>query len=877
MKTQAEPMAGDKAVFIFGDGSKPYIKNPRYTLGNKGAGLFEMSSLGIPVPPGFTISTQASLIFYKNDMKTPQNIDNEMLTAIKQLEKLTGKQFGSGKNPLLVSVRSGAPVSMPGMMDTILNVGLNDDTVKSLARSTTNEAFAYDSYRRLIMMFGNVVMQVQRNKFEEAKTRIKKSQWKTTDQSLDPASLKQLVDEFKQIFKKETGTEFPQDAIAQVRMARDAVFKSWNNKRAVEYRRLYKIPDCYGTAVTVQTMVFGNMGDDSGTGVGFTRSPSTGEKKIYGEYLNNAQGEDVVAGIRTPSSIDTLPPESASQLTKIVTNLERYYKDIQDFEFTIERKKLYLLQTRSGKRTGQAALKIACDMVSEKLITPREAVQRLTSDHFEQILHPVFDPKAVKKFDILAKGLNASPGAASGRIFFDADEAVKVAKKGERVVLVRPETSAEDIHGMAAANGVLTAVGGYTSHAAVVCRQMGKPSIVGCSKLVIDEKTHTAKVGNRTLKQGEYISVNGTTGEVLLGDVPSADSEIIRVLRGELKASQSELYKYYSMFMQWVDSFRKLRVRANADTPQDANLARLLGAEGIGLCRTEHMFFAKERLPIFQKMIIANTIEAREKALNQLLPYQKDDFTALFKAMGEFPVTIRTIDPPLHEFLPPVSEVKDRKILERIKELHEFNPMMGHRGCRLGITMPEITVMQARAILMAAKEVKGNILPEIMIPIVGHVNEFENQKLIVDRVAKELSVKNYLVGTMIEIPRAAIKADEIAKRAEFFSFGTNDLTQMTFGFSRDDAGRFLNDYLEKKILPHDPFQSIDQSGVGELMSIAVNKGRGVKKDLKIGICGEHGGECESVKFCHRIGLDYVSCSPYRIPGAKLAAAHAALE
>ncbi len=863
-------------VYVFGNKKNIKLANSRELLGNKGTGLIEMCRLGIPVPPGFTISTTACKLFYQNGMKVPDTLEHEMTKAVRELEEITGKEFGGGENPLLVSVRSGAPVSMPGMMDTILNVGLNDQTVETLSKTTGNSLFAYDSYRRLIMMFANIVMQVSREKFEEMLKKTKASRGVTADHMLSENDIRNIVLQFKKIYKQETKSEFPQNTMNQLKMARNAVFKSWNNRRAIEYRRMYHIPDHVGTAVTVQTMVFGNQGLDSGTGVGFTRNPSTGENKIYGEYLINSQGEDVVAGVRTPSKIDTLTKSVYNELSKVVYGLEKHYRDIQDFEFTVERGKLYLLQTRSGKRTGRAAIKIACEMVRENLITPKEAVLRIQPEHIEQLLHPSFDPSAKKKHRVIATGLNASPGAASGRIVFDPEEAVQMSKGGERVILVRAETSAEDIHGMAASRGVLTAVGGLTSHAAVVCRQMGKPGIVGCSRLQLDEKTHTLKIGDIKLKKGDYLSIDGTEGKVIMGDVPLAESEIIRVLKGGMKPSRSEIFRYYSTIMSWVDKFRRLNVRANADTPRDADIARKLGAEGIGLCRTEHMFFAEDRLPIMRKLILAHDLKTRQEALNQLLPFQKSDFKGLFTIMKGLAVTIRTIDPPLHEFLPDETETSSPDMIARIRELKEFNPMMGHRGCRLGITMPEITKMQARAIFMAAKEVNG-VVPEIMIPIVSHINELENQKQIVDQVAKEQGIKSYKVGTMIEIPRAAIRANELAKLAQFFSFGTNDLTQMTFGFSRDDAGRFLPYYLEKKIFEHDPFATIDQHGVGELMSIATQKGRAARKDIKIGICGEHGGDYHSVKFCHRIGLDYVSCSPYRIPTAKLAAAHAALE
>ena len=895
-----------KYFYFFGDKKNTEgntkMKN---SLGGKGANLAEMARIGVPVPPGFTVSTEVCDLFYRSKKSFPEKLQPEFLKYVKKLEKASGKKFGDPVNPLLVSVRSGARVSMPGMMNTILNLGLNDRTAQTLAAKTKNESFAYDCYRRLIQMFGDVVMEVNREKF------------KITDKNLSEQEQAGL---FKDIYKKECGQTFPQDPLTQLALARDAVFKSWNTPRAQTYRELYKIPHTIGTAVNIQTMVFGNMGQDSATGVGFTRDPSTGEKMFYGEYLINAQGEDVVAGIRTPHPINELKsrlPRAFNQLKQITSRLEKHYKDIQDFEFTIEKNKLYMLQTRTGKRTGPAAVKIAVDMVREGLIKQTEAVRRVQPDQLNQLLHPIFDPKEQKKFPVIAKGLNASPGAASGQVVFNADEAVAQAEAGQRVILVRSETSPNDIHGMAKARGVLTATGGQTSHAAVVGRQMGKPSVVGCGVLKVNEEKKLFVVRKDgqdiTVKQGDYISIDGTTGEVMTGDVPTQESEVIQVLKEKLDPKSSKSYQHFAKLLGWADKIRRLGVRANADIPSDAALAIRLGAQGIGLCRTEHMFFAPERLPIVQKMILAKTESERKEAVNQLLPMQTQDFVGILEAMQGFPVTIRTLDPPLHEFLPKKEELmveiatakmelsrfesndpkkeelvntiqSKEKLLARVSELHEFNPMMGHRGCRLGITYPEITEMQARAIIEAACRLKQKgkkSLPEIMIPLIGTVAELTNQKAIVNRVAEEVMKKYgckipYTVGTMIEIPRAVLTADEIAREAEFFSYGTNDLTQMTFGYSRDDAAKFLSYYVEHKILPHDPFVSIDQTGVGELVKIGVKKGRATRPKLKIGICGEHGGDPASVIFCHHAGLDYVSCSPFRLPLARLAAAHAVL-
>ena len=883
-------MASKKYIYFFG-GKKTEGKGAmKDILGGKGANLAEMARLGIPVPPGFTISTELCLIYYENKQRFPVALEKQYRNYIRMLESATGKEFNNPAKPLLVSVRSGSKFSMPGMMDTILNVGLNDRTVEGLAKLANNPDFAYDCYRRLLMMFSDVVLGI-----EEAKP-----------MGMAEGTAKDKVARLKKLIEAKTGKPFPQDPLVQLSMARDAVFKSWFNPRAKAYRAMYKISESLGTAVNIQTMVFGNLGQTSATGVGFTRNPATGERKFYGEYLTNAQGEDVVAGIRTPQPIDKLAdemPAAFKELKAITDRMEKHYRDVQDFEFTIENGKLYLLQTRNGKRTGYAALRIAVDMVAEKLIKPDEAVLRIEPDQINQVLHPIFNAEARKQAKVIAKGLNASPGAAAGQVVFTAADAVARAQKGERVLLVRAETSPDDVEGMIKAKGVLTATGGMTSHAAVVGRQMGKPCVVGCSAIKVNEDEKQFTAGNITVKESDYISIDGVTGEVFLGDIPTADSEIMQVLKGTLATEKSRIYQDFNKILTWADKFRKLGVEANADIPRDADIAIKFGAKGIGLCRTEHMFFAPDRLPIMQEMILATTEEARRKALDKLLPLQRQDFAGLFDIMRGYPVTIRTIDPPLHEFLPKreelmveittmkltgksADEIAEReKLLKRVEELSEFNPMMGHRGCRLGITYPEITEMQARAIMEAACEVtkKGKkVLPEIMIPIVGHINEIKNQKEIVVRVAeqvlKEQGIRvHYKVGTMIEIPRAAVTADEIAKEAEFFSFGTNDLTQMTFGFSRDDAAKFSKHYVEHKILPYDPFVSIDEDGVGQLIEMAVSRGRKSRKDIRIGICGEHGGDPQSIHFCHRAGLDYVSASPFRVPIARLAAAQAALK
>jgi len=883
-----------KSIYFFGHGRAEGRGDMKDVLGGKGAGLAEMSRAGVPVPPGFTIATSVCTGLYKGGKKIPRGLDAEMKKYLGKLEKAAGAKLGDPQNPLLVSVRSGSKFSMPGMMDTILNLGLNDRTVEGLAARTKNARFAYDCYRRFITMFANVVLGISKNEFEHLLDGRKKERGVTSDVDLSAEDLKDLCRLFKSKFLEKAGREFPQDTWEQLCMSRDAVFKSWENPRAITYRRMNKIPDDLGTAVNIQMMAFGNTGSRSGTGVGFTRDPGTGEDRFYGEFLLNAQGEDVVAGIRTPQPISGLKetlPEVYRQLHGITKRLEKHYRDVQDFEFTVQEGKLYMLQTRNGKRTGHAAVRIAVDMVKEKLITKEEALLRVEPLQLNQLLHPIFDTAKRREFGVLAKGLNASPGAAAGKAVFDADRAVELAAKGERVLLVRAETCPDDISGMAAAQGVLTATGGMTSHAAVVGRQMGKPSIVGCSALKVDEHGRSFSVGPTTVQEGDYVSIDGSSGEVFKGDVPTRESEILQVLSGKLKPGESETYRYFDTFMKWADEARTLRVRANADIPRDAKVASALGAEGIGLCRTEHMFFAEDRLPVVVRMIMAKTEEDRKAALRELLPFQRDDFKGLFEALRGKPVTIRTLDPPLHEFLPKREQLmvdvalgknldENRKLLGRVEELHEFNPMMGLRGCRLGILYPEITAMQAEAIFEAALDV-GDVMPEIMIPLVGHINELSNQKNVVDRVADEVFKRRgkripYKVGTMIEVPRAAVVADEIAQVAEFFSFGTNDLTQMTFGFSRDDAGKFLKYYAENKILPGDPFVSIDTGGVGQLIRTAVEKGRGTRKDLKIGICGEHGGDPDSVHFCHGAGLNYVSCSPYRLPLARHAAAQAAL-
>ncbi len=884
-------MAKKKRVYLFGGSKTEGRTDMKNLLGGKGANLAEMARLGIPVPPGFTITTDACIEYQKLGEKLPPGLKDEVKKALAHVEKGIGRKFGDPKNPLLVSVRSGARVSMPGMMETVLNVGLNEKTIKGLIELTGDERFAYDSYRRLIQMYSNVVMGMDGEVLREILDDYKKRKKVKFDLDLPANDWKKLIDRFKKAVKKHTGKNFPEKEWDQLWGAIGAVFESWNVPKAVSYRKIYSIPEDWGTAVNVQTMVFGNMGEKSATGVAFTRDPSTGKKVFYGEYLPNAQGEDVVAGIRTPQpineagktdknmvSLQKFMPRLYKQLDDIQKKLERHYKEMQDIEFTIEDGKLWVLQTRVGKRTAHAEVKIAVDMYKEKLIDKETAVMRVKPSQLDQVLHPMLDPKSPKKK--IAKGLNASPGAASGKVVFTADEAEAKAGGGEKVLLVRLETSPEDIHGMHAAEGILTARGGMTSHAAVVARGMGKPCVAGCSDMEVDYKNKQFKAGAITVKQGDHLTIDGATGEVYQGRIPTIQSK----LTGE-----------FGQFMKWVDDIRKLGVRTNADTPKDSTVARNFGAEGIGLCRTEHMFFETDRISAMQEMILADDEEGRRKALKRILPYQKKDFVGIFKAMKGLPVTIRLLDPPLHEFLPHTEKdikalakqlkVSPRKLRTRINALHEFNPMLGHRGCRLGISYPEIYEVQVRAIFEAAcrlKKKRVDVKPEVMIPLVGYENEFipleEMTRTVANEVMKKHKVKvNYLVGTMIELPRASLTADEIAQKAEFFSFGTNDLTQTGLGMSRDDAGKFLKHYLEKAILPDDPFQTLDRRGIGELVEMGVKRGRSTRKNLKVGICGEHGGDPESVKFCHRTGLDYVSCSPYRVPIARLAAAHAVLE
>ena len=872
----------NKWVYTFKEGNM----SMRNLLGGKGANLAEMTEIGLPVPQGFTITTEACTQYYEDGRKINDEIMAQAMEGVAWMEKENGKKFGDLKNPLLVSVRSGARASMPGMMDTILNLGLNDEVVAAMIAGNPDpkfERFVYDSYRRFIQMFSDVVMEVPKSLFERVIDEIKEDRKVHFDTELTAEDLKEVIRRFKEIYKEKMGEEFPQEPRVQLMEAVKAVFRSWDNERAIVYRRMNDIPGDWGTAVNVQSMVFGNMGNTSGTGVAFTRNPSTGAKGIYGEYLINAQGEDVVAGIRTPQPITRLEedlPECYEEFLKIANRLEEHYRDMQDMEFTIEDGKLYFLQTRNGKRTAQAALQIACDLVDEGMITPQEAVSRIEAKSLDQLLHPAFDPDALKKGTVMGQALPASPGAAAGKIYFTAEEAKEAHETGERVILVRLETSPEDIEGMHAAEGILTVRGGMTSHAAVVARGMGTACISGCGDIVIDEKKKQFTLGGKTYFEGDYISLDGSTGKIYDGDIQTQEASI----SGN-----------FGRIMSWADSFRKLRVRTNADTPADAANAVHLGAEGIGLCRTEHMFFEPERIPKIRKMILSKTVEEREKALEELIPFQKGDFKALYEVMEGKPVTIRFLDPPLHEFVP--TDEKDIEALakdmnlsvEEVKstcsELHEFNPMMGHRGCRLSVTYPEIARMQTRAVIEAAIEVskeKGfEIVPEIMVPLVGDKKELKFVKdVIVETAEKVKAEKNsnlvYHIGTMIEIPRAALLANEIAEEAEFFSFGTNDLTQMTFGFSRDDAGKFLVDYYKSKIYESDPFAKLDQNGVGQLIEMAVTKGRSQRPNLKIGICGEHGGDPSSVAFCHKVGMDYVSCSPFRVPIARLAAAQAAI-
>lgn len=874
-------MTQPKYVYFFGAGKGEGDATMRLHLGGKGANLAEMTNLGVPVPPGFTISTEVCKLYYENEKQYPDGLDAQIDENLQKVESAMNAKFGDAENPLLLSVRSGAAVSMPGMMDTILNLGLNDDTVRGLIARSDNERFAYDAYRRFVQMFGNVVLRVAHDDFEHLLEERKTAKGVTLDTELDAADLRALVHEFKQIIKRKTGRDFPDVPREQLDMARDAVFESSGNPRAITYRRLNDISEELGrTAVNVQAMVFGNMGGSSGTGVAFTRNPSTGANVFYGEFLMNAQGEDVVAGIRTPlpiAELQNLSPDAYAQLVDIGQRLEKHYRDMQDVEFTIQDGQLFMLQTRSGKRTGQAAVRIAVEMVAEGLIDKNTALTRVPAGDLDQLLHPRVDPRAT--VEVIAQGLPASPGAAVGKVVFTATRAEELAAAGERVILVRAETSPEDIGGMDAAEGILTARGGMTSHAAVVARGMGKCCVAGCGALFIHEDAREFYAQGKRYAEGDYITLNGSTGDVLSGRV-----DLI----------QPELSGQFGTLMEWADEVRKLDVRTNADTPEDAKNARGFGAEGIGLCRTEHMFFGTG-IDAVREMILADSTEERERALAKLLPHQKSDFIGIFEAMAGYPVTIRTLDPPLHEFLPKtaaeIDELAERlgvsaqKLRERVEELHEFNPMLGHRGCRLGIVYPEITEMQARAIFEAAVDVTRRgikVLPEVMIPLVGHINEFSLQRKVVVDTAKAVFEEarvhiDFLVGTMIELPRAAITADSIAGEAEFFSYGTNDLTQTTFGMSRDDAEKFLGEYVDNGVLEYDPFQVLDQDGVGALLQLGTEKGRSARSELKVGICGEHGGEPSSVKFCHGLGFNYVSCSPFRVPIARLAAAQAVIE
>ncbi len=898
-----------KYVYTFGGGKSEGRAEMKNLLGGKGANLHEMASLGLPVPAGMTITTEVCTYFYANKRNYPKSLRADVAQAIQHIEKIMGAKFGDPKNPLLLSVRSGARVSMPGMMDTVLNLGLNDTSVQGVMARTGNERFAYDCYRRFVQMYGDVVLGLkpvhkdESDPFEEILEAKKHAAGVHYDNELSAEALKELVAEFKAAIKTRTGHDFPDDPMEQLWGAVGAVFSSWMNERAIAYRKLYDIPESWGTAVNVQSMVFGNMGDDCGTGVAFTRDPATGENIFYGEYLINAQGEDVVAGTRTPERISRLEqdmPAVYKQLLGIRQKLERHYRDMQDVEFTVQNGKLWMLQTRNGKRTGFAAFKIAHDMVKEKLIKKEEGLRRLDPSALNQLLRPIFDANekeaAVEAGHVLAKGLNAGPGAASGRIVFNAPDAVDWKKNGEKVILVRIETSPEDIKGMDAAEGILTARGGMTSHAALVARQMGKVCVAGCSTLEIDYRARTMTAKGQTLREGDWISIDGTTGEVIAGQMKTKPSEILQVLIDKtMHAEDSETYRIYSTIMSWADSIRKMNVRTNADQPDQAANAIAFGAEGIGLCRTEHMFFGGDRIDAVREMILADNEAGRRRALDKLLPMQRQDFIGIFEVMDGFPVTIRTLDPPLHEFLPHTAHeqadlaaktgMPAEKVKAKVEALHEFNPMLGHRGCRLGVVYPEITEMQARAILEAACDVAKSgkkVLPEIMIPLVGHVNELKLQAQVVRETAAKVFAEkgmkvDYLVGTMIELPRAAVVADQIAKEAEFFSFGTNDLTQTVFGLSRDDAGRFLPFYVEHEILDNDPFETLDQEGVGQLMKWGVERGRATRPKLKVGICGEHGGDPATVKFCHKIGQNYVSCSPFRVPIARLAAAQAVLE
>lgn len=884
MKTSKIPRVKTQYVYTFGKGEADGDRSMRDLLGGKGANLAEMSAIGLPVPAGFTISTEACRYYSTHNAKWPDKLDEEIRDGIRFLESSMNSGFGDAKNPLLVSVRSGAAVSMPGMMDTVLNLGLNDETVEALSVKTGNKRFAYDCYRRLIDMFGGVVMHIPHEKFEDVLEEVKQENGIEKDTELSGEDLKSIVDRFKAVYRHETGFMFPDNPYEQLELAVNAVFDSWNSKRAVTYRRINHITGVLGTAVNVQAMVYGNMGIDCATGVCFTRNPSTGENKLYGEFLINAQGEDVVAGIRTPEDISILEqkmPEAYAELQELGKKLESHYKNMQDVEFTIQNNHLYILQTRDGARTGKAAVKIATSMVEDGIITKRDAVlKQVDPDHLNQLLHPQIDNKGISEKEIIGKGLPASPGAAVGKVVFSSEKAEEAAQNGEQVILVRIETSPEDVGGMSAAEGILTSRGGMTSHAAVVARGWGKPCVAGCGDIIINYENQSFTNGHITIREGDWISIDGTLGTVL---------------KGRKAVVKPELDDDYRTFMVWVDSFRDMNVRTNADTPEDAAKALEFGAEGIGLCRTEHMFFGQERIRAIRRMIFSGNVEERKKSLHSLLPYQRQDFIDIFEVMKGLPVTVRLLDPPLHEFLPHEADeikrvaedlgIKVNLLREKIRTLSEFNPMLGHRGCRLGITYPEITEMQTRAIIEAALDLAGrglSVLPEIMIPLVGTPQEFRSQKLVIDQVAEDVFEEqnmrvDYKVGTMIEIPRAALVAGQIAKDAEFFSFGTNDLTQMTYGYSRDDAGKFLGEYLNLGILAQDPFQVLDIEGVGQLITMATVNGRKARPDLKIGICGEHGGEPHSVTFCYRQNMDYVSCSPYRVPVARLAAAEASLK
>lgn len=898
-----------KYVYLFGNKKADGDGSMKGLLGGKGANLAEMTRIGLPVPPGFTATTEVCTYYYNHKQTYPQELQGQIEKGIRNMEKILGKKFGDRRKPLLVAVRSGARESMPGMMDTILNLGLNDDTVHALAMASNNERFAWDCYRRFIQMYGDVVMGVQKQPHEDdepfemviegLKKDLFPNEHHVEDTRLDSEALKELVVRFKGLIRERTGEAFPNDPWEQLQGATGAVFGSWMNERAVLYRRKYGIPTEWGTAVNVQAMVFGNTGDRSGSGVAFTRDPATGEKILYGEFLINAQGEDVVAGVRTPKPVIELKdilPHAYKELLQVTKKLESHFKDVQDFEFTIEDDELFMLQTRNGKRTGLAAVRFAVEMVKEKLITQEEAIMKVPADQLDQVLAPVFDREALSKAKSIAHGLPAGPGAATGKIYFNANRAAEAANKREKVLLVRLETSPEDLRGMIAAEGILTARGGVSSHAALVARQMGKVCVCGASALHVDYSSRTLRVGGKTFHEGDFLSIDGTTGQVYEGEIKTAASEVIQVmLEGSLKSKDSRIYQNYARLMDWCKRVSQLQVRTNADTPEQVRNAVALGAVGIGLCRTEHMFFEGDRIDAVREMILAETTEARKVALTKLLPYQREDFAGIFRELKGLPATIRLLDPPLHEFLPHEPTTLEQTaaklgvpfetVKKRVDSLHEFNPMLGHRGCRLGIVYPEISEMQARAIFEAAANVqkeKIKVRPEIMVPLVGFPKELQLQIEVIHRVAQEVAKEkgakfNYLVGTMIEIPRAAMVADKIAEDAEFFSFGTNDLTQTTLGMSRDDSGSFLPTYQEEEILSSNPFATIDQEGVGKIMQMGVELGRKGRKDIKLGICGEHGGDPKSVKFCHTLGLDYVSCSPFRVPTARLSAAQAVLQ